>query len=175
MGSLLEPRSMSLMPFLCLILLCLMSFPATPAADDDDTLTAYEALQQYDFPVGIVPKSIVRYDLDRSTGKFSAYLNSSCSFSLIDSYQLNYQPTISGYISKDKLTQLKGVSVKILLFWVNIVDVVRSGDELQFSVGIASASYPIENFLESPQCGCGFDCNEELSKGIEGDLLVSAS
>ncbi|XP_042517302.1 uncharacterized protein At5g01610-like [Macadamia integrifolia] len=174
MGSLLEPRPMSLMPFICLILLCLTPFPAIPVADDD-TLTAYEALQQYDFPVGIIPKSIVGYDLDRSTGKFSAYLNGSCSFSLVDSYQLNYERTITGYISKDKLTQLKGVTVKVFIFWVNIIQVVRSGQELEFSVGIASASYPIENFLESPQCGCGFECDDKPSKGNEGNLLVSAT
>ncbi|KAJ4968956.1 hypothetical protein NE237_015657 [Protea cynaroides] len=166
--------SPSLMPFVCLVLLCLKPFPATPVAADE-TLSAYEALQQYDFPVGIVPKSIVDYELDRSTGKFSANLNGSCRFPLLNSYQLNYQSTISGYISEDKLTQLKGVSVKVLFFWIDIIEVLRIGEALQFSVGITSASYPIENFLESPQCGCGFECNDELSKGIERDLLVSAS
>ncbi|XP_042475588.1 uncharacterized protein At5g01610-like [Macadamia integrifolia] len=176
MGSLLMPRPISLSPFMCLILLCLTSFPAILMAEDDDTqLTPYEVLQQYDFPVGVVPKSVIGYELDRSTGKFTGYLNGSCSFSLIGSYQLRYQSTITGYISKDKLTQLKGVTVKVLLFWLKIVEVVRSNDELQFSVGIASASYAIENFLESPQCGCGFECDDELSKEIEGNRFVSAS
>ncbi|GLT43189.1 hypothetical protein SLA2020_171590 [Shorea laevis] len=124
----------------------------------DDARTAYEILQGYDFPVGLLPKGIVKYDLDPSTGKFHAYWNASCSFSLSGSYQLKYQSTISGYISDKKLTGLTGVSVKVFFFWLNIVEVDRSGDELEFSVGIASAAFSIDNFYESPQCGCGFDC-----------------
>ncbi|GLU16825.1 hypothetical protein SLE2022_332390 [Rubroshorea leprosula] len=124
----------------------------------DDTRTAYEILQGYNFPVGLLPKGIVKYDLDPSTGKFHAYWNASCAFSLEGSYQLKYQSTISGYISDKKLTGLTGVSVKVFFFWLNIVEVDRSGDELEFSVGIASAAFPIDSFYESPQCGCGFDC-----------------
>ncbi|KAJ4954421.1 hypothetical protein NE237_011204 [Protea cynaroides] len=127
---------------------------------DNDTMTAYEILQQYDLPVGIVPKSIVGYQLDRSMGKFTGYLYGSCSFSLIGSYQLKYQPTLTGSLSKDKLTQLQAS--------------VSGCDELQFSVGIASTSFPIENFLESPQCGCGFECDDKLSKGIEALRFIPA-
>lgn len=121
--------------------------------------SAYEALGKYNFPQGILPKGVIDYELDESSGKFRAYLNGSCSFSLEGSYQLSYKSTISGYISKDKLTDLSGVSVKVLLFWLNIVEVTRSGDELGFSVGIASASFPLDNFFVSPQCGCGLDCD----------------
>lgn len=99
------------------------------------------------------------YDLEEKTGKFRAYLNGSCSFSLEGSYQLKYKPTISGIISKNRLANLSGVSVKVVLWWLNIVEVRRVGDELEFSVGIASANFPIDNFFECPQCGCGLDCN----------------
>ncbi|KAK3020865.1 hypothetical protein RJ639_045547 [Escallonia herrerae] len=34
----------------------------------------------------------------------------------------------------------------------------RNGGELEFSVGIASAKFPVSNFEECPQCGCGMDC-----------------
>ncbi|KAJ7972979.1 Protein of unknown function, DUF538 [Quillaja saponaria] len=142
-----------------LIFFLLLSPPAMSAtATDDEPPTAYELLSDYNFPPGLLPKGVVGYELDRSNGKFRAYLNGSCSFSLEGSYQLKYKSTISGYLSKDRLTGLSGVSVKVLLFWVNIVDVVRSGDDLEFSVGIASATFPLDNFYESPQCGCGLDC-----------------
>ena len=100
-----------------------------------------------------------------STGRLHAYLNSSCSFSLEGSYQLKYKSTISGIISNNRLKDLSGISVKVLFLWLNIVEVIRDGDELEFSVGIASASFPIDNFYECPQCGCGLDCvNRKVSK-----------
>ncbi|CAK9170706.1 unnamed protein product, partial [Ilex paraguariensis] len=147
-------------PITTLILSLLFLSVTIVAADDGDTtLTPYEALQSYNFPVGILPKGAKGYDLDKSTGKFNAYLNDSCSFSLEGSYQLKYKSTISGHISKDKLTNLDGISVKVFFLWLNIVEVVRSGDELEFSVGIASANFPLDNFEVCPQCGCGLDCN----------------
>ncbi|GLU07365.1 hypothetical protein SLE2022_243260 [Rubroshorea leprosula] len=131
----------------------------------DDSPTAYEIMQDYNLPPGLLPKGVVKYDLDRSTGRFHAYLNDSCAFSLEGSYQLRYKSTISGHISDNKLTDLTGISVKVLFLWLNIVEVDRRGDELEFSVGIASANFPIDNFYESPQCGCGLDCvNGQVSK-----------
>ncbi|KAE8703600.1 exocyst complex component SEC15B-like isoform X1 [Hibiscus syriacus] len=55
--------------------------------------------------------------------------------------------------------------VKVFFLWLDIVEVIRDDDELDFSVGIASASFPINNFYECPQCGCGLDCvNGKVSK-----------
>ncbi|KAM7275843.1 hypothetical protein ACFE04_017709 [Oxalis oulophora] len=136
--------------------------------------TAYEIMEAYDFPPGLLPKGIVKYDIDQTTGHFHAYLNESCSFSLEGSYKLNYKPTISGYIAKDKLTSLSGVSVKVLFLWLNIVEVIRKGDDLEFSVGIASADFGIENFYESPQCGCGLDCVTVNHRTTSRKSLVSS-
>ncbi|KAF5196127.1 pectinesterase (Protein of unknown function, DUF538) [Thalictrum thalictroides] len=133
-------------------------------------LTAYDVLKSYDFPAGLLPEGVTGYELDSETGKFAAYLKGSCSFS-IQGYQLRYKSTITGYISKGKLTKLKGVSVKILFIWVNIIEVSISDNDLEFSVGIASADFPIDNFDESPQCGCGFDCN---NSGGNNPFLLSS-
>lgn len=149
-----------------LAILLLLSPLATPSstntttavAGDGDSPTAYDLLEAFDFPIGLLPKGVKSYELDRGNGKFYAHWDGSCSFSLEGSYQLKYKSTISGYISKDRLTSLSGVSVKVLFFWLNIVEVIRKGDELEFSVGIASASFTIDNFYECPQCGCGLDC-----------------
>ncbi|KMT06034.1 hypothetical protein BVRB_7g163630 [Beta vulgaris subsp. vulgaris] len=128
----------------------------------DDKLSAYDALQTFNFPMGILPKGALGYDLNERNGNFKAFLNGSCSFSLEGSYQLKYKSTISGVISKNKLTNLSGVTVKVFFLWLNIVEVRRVGDELEFSVGIASANFPIDNFYECPQCGCGLDCDNRL-------------
>lgn len=148
---------MSITVFFFLSTFVLLSTPPLSAA------TVYDVLGDYHFPEGLLPKGVIGYDLDQSTGKFHAYLNGSCSFSLEGSYQLSYKSTISGYISRDRLTNIEGVRVKVLLFWLNIVEVVRFGDEIEFSVGIASASFPLENFFVCPQCGCGLICDDSLS------------
>ncbi|CAH8305326.1 unnamed protein product [Eruca vesicaria subsp. sativa] len=152
---------MSLFPILTASFLFLFSLtpPSTTASTSNDSPTAYTLLQSYNFPVGILPKGVLSYDLDKSTGRFHAYFDKSCTFSLQGSYQLDYKSTISGVISENKITRLTGVKVRVLFLWLNIVEVIRNGDELEFSVGITSANFGIEEFYESPQCGCGFDCN----------------
>ncbi|KAK6937363.1 Protein of unknown function DUF538 [Dillenia turbinata] len=145
-------------PILIFSLLSLFSI-LTIAPTTADDATAYDLLQSYDFPIGILPKGVTSYDLDESTGKFHVYFGKACAFSLEGSYQLRYKSTISGVISEDKITNLSGISVKVLFLWLNIVEVRRNGEELEFSIGIASANFPIDNFYENPQCGCGFDCN----------------
>lgn len=147
-----------MLPLLLLLVLPLLAGPAAAKP------TAYEALAAFDFPPGIIPKGVVSYTLDNATGDFTAHINSSstCEFSIQGSYSLRYKPDISGRISVDRLTNLQGVTVKVLFFWPNIVEVTRNGDQLGFSVGIASADFGLDNFLESPTCGCGFDCDDLL-------------
>ncbi|OMO63860.1 Ribosomal protein S4e [Corchorus capsularis] len=155
-----------------LLFLLIQTTPSISLAltSTDDSPSAYEILEGYNFPIGILPKGVLNYDLDESTGRFHAYLNGSCSFSLEGSYQLKYKSTISGYVSNNKLRDLSGVSVKVLFLWLNIVEVTRHGDQLEFSVGIASASFPIDNFYECPQCGCGLDCVNAKARGLKKHL-----
>lgn len=154
---------LSLSTLLCLILIfseSLLSSSSQARNFHDKNPTAYEILNDYDFPIGLLPKGVVGYDLERTTGKFFAFLNGTCSFSLEGSYQLKYKSTIKGYISRGRLSKLEGVSVKLFFMWVDIIEVSRSGDDLDFSVGIAGAGFPIDNFEECPQCGCGLNCGE---------------
>lgn len=51
---------------LWLSLFLLVSFPI-PSASVNDELTVYEVLEEYDFPVGILPKGALGYELDNST------------------------------------------------------------------------------------------------------------
>ncbi|GAY40976.1 hypothetical protein CUMW_055910 [Citrus unshiu] len=88
----------------------------SPFASADSEPSAYDVLQEYDFPVGILPKGVTRYALNAETGD--------CSFT-IESYELKYESTISGVTSKDKLTNLKGAGVKVLILWLNIVEVIH--------------------------------------------------
>lgn len=168
----LKPNSS--IPFLPLILLFLISFSS--ASGGDDSLTAYEVLEQYDFPIGLLPKGVLGYELDNSTGEFSVYLNGSCTFS-IDSYELKYKSTITGVISEDKLTGLSGIKVKVLFLWINIKSVIRDDDEIEFSIGLASADFSVDNFSECPTCGCGFDCDTAKGRkiGSKSNHLISSA
>ncbi|KAK8614537.1 hypothetical protein V6N13_068337 [Hibiscus sabdariffa] len=87
-------------------------------------------LSNNDFLVGILPTGVIGYDLSGETGEFSG-----------------------------RIRNLKGMSVKALFFWLNIVEVIHDGGELKFSVGLASTNFPVDNFYESPLCNCRFDCN----------------
>ena len=156
------------------VLVVCVIFLSSIVTADDQSLSAYDVLQSYNFPKGLLPKGALGYDLDKDTGKFNAYLNGSCGFSLEGSYQLKYRSTISGYISRNKLTKLKGISVKILFLWLDIVEVTRDGDGLKFSVGIASAEFAIDNFEECPQCGCGLDCINGQVRKLKINPFVSS-
>ncbi|KAJ9131407.1 hypothetical protein P3X46_035069 [Hevea brasiliensis] len=138
--------------------------------------SAYDILSDYSFPIGLLPKGVIGYDLVKTTGKFSAFLNGICSFSLEGSYQIRYKSTIKGYISRGKLSSLEGVSVKLFFMWIDIIEVSRNRDDLEFSVGIAGAGFPIDNFEECPQCGCGLNCGDQrkVSK-FRSNPFVSSS
>ncbi|KAL8522770.1 hypothetical protein ACS0TY_012930 [Phlomoides rotata] len=114
----------SITRLILIISLSLLSFTPPFTANP---LTVYEALQSYDFSVGLIPKGVTSNELDPSTGKFIVKLNGTCSFD-IDGYALKYKSTISGTISKDKIKDLKGIQVKVLFFLVNIVEVTRDKD-----------------------------------------------
>ncbi|XP_062084848.1 uncharacterized protein LOC133790992 [Humulus lupulus] len=139
-----------------------------------DERTAYEFINSFGFPTGILPKGVVGYDYDPSSGKFAAYFNGTCSFSVEGSYQLKYRSAINGYISMGELSRLEGVSVKLFWFWIDIVEVKRVGDDLEFSVGIAGAGFPVDNFVESPQCGCGLNCMNFQVRKLKTNVTVSS-
>ena len=155
------------------ILIILILIQSAPAISSLNNRTAYEVLEDYNFPVGLLPKGVKHYDLNIITGEFSVHFNHTCSFSLKSSYHLKYKPTIKGYISNGKLFRLKGVYERMFLVWVEIEGIIRSGDDLVFSVGVLSSVFPIDYFEESPQCGCGFRCGGGQVRKLRTNTFVS--
>ncbi|MFS7953212.1 hypothetical protein Hanom_Chr07g00615891 [Helianthus anomalus] len=113
-------------PLIPLILLPSLLLLISTTAATSDTPTAYDKLLAYDFPVGLLSIGVTGYELNKNTGEFKAYLSETCS-----------------------LKNLKGINVKILVVWLNIVEVSRHGDELDFSVGIMSAGFGVDNLIWS--------------------------
>ncbi|KAK2980219.1 hypothetical protein RJ640_017699 [Escallonia rubra] len=46
----------------------------------------------------------------------------SCSFKLENNDELSYESTIKGVISRDKLENLNGVTTKVMLLWLNSME-----------------------------------------------------
>ncbi|KAJ1696445.1 hypothetical protein LUZ63_004957 [Rhynchospora breviuscula] len=119
--------------------------------------TAYEVVQHLNFPVGILPLGVESYLLTPE-GSFEVFLGGTCEFKVADKYLLKYKRTIKGTVQNGSVTDLKGVSVKVLLVWIPITGVHNSGDELTFYIGPISKSFPISDFNESPSCRCRSEC-----------------
>ncbi|RWW21976.1 hypothetical protein GW17_00013844 [Ensete ventricosum] len=118
-------------------------------------------LEKFDFPKGILPEGVKGYILN-GDGSFEVYLSENCEFTVEGGYILKYGRKITGKVKSGTLTDLKGVSVKVLFAWFGINEVVRNDSDISFSVGPLSASFPVSNFDECPRCNCGFDCATTL-------------
>ncbi|RWR92700.1 hypothetical protein CKAN_02192000 [Cinnamomum micranthum f. kanehirae] len=138
---------------------CLISFFSLVSAENHDSadLTAYEMLEKFNFPIGILPQGVKSYVLNQD-GSFEVYFDGDCKFALEGGYTLNYERKISGKVSVGTLKELEGVTVKVWFLWLGINEVNRGDGKLNFYVGPVSASFTLDNFEESPQCGCGLDC-----------------
>jgi hypothetical protein len=117
--------------------------------------SAYEMLERFGFPKGILPEGVTGYTLRRSDGAFQVFMDRDCEFEVDGGYRLTYQRTISGTVAGGSIRDLRGVSVR--MFFVNWgIDQVlmADADHLMFYVGPLSQAFPADNFEESPQCRC---------------------
>ncbi|KAF8730742.1 hypothetical protein HU200_016604 [Digitaria exilis] len=140
--------------------------------------TAYEMLERYKLPRGILPVGVKGYKL-RHDGSFEVFFSGDgCEFRVGGGrYLLRYDRRIAGKATAGSIKNLQGVSVKILFVWLGINEVDRSGDQLSFHVGPLAASFPLSKFSQSPRCRCGFDCVTAAAAGVGDDdaVVVAAS
>ncbi|XP_058075864.1 uncharacterized protein LOC131224406 [Magnolia sinica] len=144
-----------------LFVFCLISCLSMTSSQEQGA-TAYEMLEKFNFPRGILPQGVRSYVLN-TDGSFEVYLDGECKFGVEGGYSLSYGRKITGKVSFGSLRNLKGVSVKVLFVWMGITEVSTGNGELDFYVGPLSASFPLSNFLDCPQCGCGFNCKDIVS------------
>ncbi|CAM6044486.1 unnamed protein product [Sphagnum compactum] len=133
------------------------------------TTDAYEKIESYGFPQGILPHTIKSYILEPS-GRFTLYLEGECKVLIQSKYPLEYDKTITGFLSYGQLQQLQGIRVKAFYVWWSITTISRSSDhDLLFSFGILSAKFPLDNFDDPPIC------ERKLSEGGGGGDLPAWS
>ncbi|KAJ0977224.1 hypothetical protein J5N97_012698 [Dioscorea zingiberensis] len=130
-----------------------------------DAQTAYDVLERYNLPKGILPQGVQSYLLTKE-GSFEFFLADKCEFNVQGNYMLKYKTTITGTVESGVLRDLKGLSVRFLFVWIGISRVEVSGDELSFFVGPFSVSFPLSYFDKCPRCGCGFDCSNTLLQDL---------
>ncbi|KAF3790179.1 hypothetical protein EJ110_NYTH16840 [Nymphaea thermarum] len=140
-------------------------------ARSHQNLTAYEVLESYNFPKGILPKGVKDYVFNED-GSFVAYLDGSCKFAIEAGYTLSYGSKITGVLKYGSLKNLQGVSVKVLFVWLGIWEVSRGNEQLDFYVGPVSASFPLSNFYVCPRCGCGLDCDDDDDGDSKGCVNI---
>ncbi|KAE8712155.1 hypothetical protein F3Y22_tig00110263pilonHSYRG00095 [Hibiscus syriacus] len=136
--------------FLFFFLLTIHSFVSETISLEDNNPTTYEILRDFNFSTVLLPAGVTAYDFDPLSGKTSTYLNG-------------------------RIATLEGVSVKFIFFWVNVVEVLRKDDELEFSVGVAADDSPMDDFDDNPQCECRFlKCSHQEVKKIGQMTYVSS-
>ncbi|TVU19426.1 hypothetical protein EJB05_35591, partial [Eragrostis curvula] len=148
---------------LLLLLPCIVSLLLhTASASDSGDLpaagaepSAYEMLEGFGFPRGILPVGVTGYKYRPSDGAFEVYLGRDCEFEVDGGYRLTYRRTISGNVEGGSIRNLGGVSVRMfLLNWGIDRVVMEDPGHLMFYVGPLSQAFPADNFDESPECRC---------------------
>ena len=138
-----------------LFLLTAAAAAATVSAAAAGNLTAYEMLERYNFPRGILPAGVQGYVL-QPDGAFEVYFPRPCEFLLARRWLVRYDASVSGSVAAGKLTALQGISVKVAFLWLGVGEVDRAGDKLSFYIGPLATSFPLGDFAESPRCR-GYD------------------
>jgi len=134
-----------------LVLLLLVAARAAPGGGDGTTPSAYEMLERYNFPRGILPAGVQGYVL-QPDGAFEVYFQRPCEFLLARRWLVRYDASVSGSVAAGKLTALQGISVKVVFLWLGVAEVDRAGDKLSFYIGPVATSFPLGDFAESPRC-----------------------
>ncbi|CAN6335782.1 unnamed protein product [Urochloa humidicola] len=128
---------------------------AVAAGNGTSSPTAYEMLEKYNFPRGILPAGVKGYVL-RPDGSFEVYFPRPCEFLLARRWLVRYDARVSGSVAAGSLTALQGISVKVVFLWLGVGEVDRAGDKLSFYIGPVATSFPLADFAESPRCR-GYD------------------
>lgn len=114
------------------------------------TPTAYEMVENYGFPRGILPEGVTGYTLDPN-GSFEVYRPEDCHLDA-GNLQVVISKRISGNIQNRTIQGLDGVKVKLVLKWFGVDQVERIDDRIQAHTRFVSRSLPVSKFATSLHC-----------------------
>lgn len=143
-------------PLRSFLLLLVVYFVASETSSSSKIMSssAQEELLQHGFPIGLLPDTVVAFELKATDGHFEVQLESACHFVIPgDQYPVSYAPAVSGTLSQGHIRDLRGISVKAVFKWWTITAIRATDDQqLVFEVGPLTVNFPASNFYESPAC-----------------------
>ena len=150
-----SPRRLGLPPLLLILVAVVSASESDPtvlaaaAGDAAGQPSAYEMLEGFGFPRGILPEGVTGYTYRPSDGAFEVFMGGDCEFDVDGGYRRR----IYGNVEGGSIRNLGGVSVRMfLLNWGIDRVVMEDAGHLMFYVGPLSQAFPTDNFEESPQC-----------------------
>ncbi|KAK7295202.1 hypothetical protein RJT34_18107 [Clitoria ternatea] len=133
-----------------------------------NSTTIYEELRARGLPVGLLPKEIVRYSINASSGEFQVWMEQPCNAKFEN--EVHYESNIKGILGYGRIGELSGVSAQELFLWFPVkgirVDVPSSG-LIHFDVGVADKQFSLSLFEDPP------DCAPQVNAHVEGELRAA--
>ncbi|RDX75579.1 hypothetical protein CR513_44518, partial [Mucuna pruriens] len=130
-----------------------------------NSTTIYEELEAQGLPVGLLPKGIVKYSLNASSGEFVVWMKEPCNAKFEN--EVHYDSNIKGILGYGRIGHLSGVSAQELFLWFPVkgirVDVPTSG-LIHFDVGVADKQFSLSLFEDPPDCNPQVDVDSEAQR-----------
>ncbi|KAK8952554.1 hypothetical protein KSP39_PZI004315 [Platanthera zijinensis] len=134
--------------------------------------TVHDELPKYGLPPGLLPDSVVSYSVG-SSGEFEVEFSSPCYVKFSD--LVHYEKKVKGRLSYGAITDLEGILLKKVFFWVPITGIVADphGATLNFQIGFLSEKLPVALFETIPHCIAKASCRSSGYFLAEEAVLVS--
>ncbi|XP_027348928.1 uncharacterized protein LOC113860664 [Abrus precatorius] len=137
-------------------------------ASGSNSTTIYEELRAKGLPVGLLPKGIVKYSINSSSGEFEVKMEQPCNAKFEN--EVHYDSNIRGTLGYGRIGKLSGVSAQELFLWFPVkgirVDLPSSG-LIHFDVGVADKQFSLSLFEDPP------DCKPQVSSDGNGVLRAA--
>ncbi|KAI4386294.1 hypothetical protein MLD38_004238 [Melastoma candidum] len=117
--------------------------------------TVYELLPKYGLPPGLLPSSVVSYNLSSSDdeGLFVVRLSGPCYIQF--DYLVYYDEEITGKLRYGSITELKGIQVQRFFFWLDVDEIrvdLPPADCIYFQVGLINKKLDVDQFRTVHSC-----------------------
>ncbi|KAL3838536.1 hypothetical protein ACJIZ3_023127 [Penstemon smallii] len=146
----------------------------SPPVDSHSSRSAtsfYDVLKSNGLPIGLFPKGISNFTIDRASGRFELHLLSPSPCDTKFETRVRYEWNITGSVNYGKIANLSGVATQELFLWLPVkniqVDIPSSG-LIYFDVGVISKQFSL-SFFETPR-----DCNAmaKVDSGESYDVVL---
>ena len=86
---------------------------------------------EFNFPVGVIPENFLRFKFDRNflKGDLVVYLPGVLDVTYLDGTMLRFEETISGQFGQGNWSDLKGIKIRMPLFWSDVKSIYIEEDK----------------------------------------------